>query len=82
MTDERLEWIESALVGLPIVGGIFGAGSEDPIFDLLMIAAPLLVLVIRVVGRGLVTQLLVGLYLLAFLAHVVAKHVREDRTRM
>jgi hypothetical protein len=81
MTDERLEWIETALGEVPLVGGIFGAGSEDPIYDLLMIAAPLLVLVIRVVGRVLVTQVLVGLYLLTFLAYVVAKHVREGRKR-
>ena len=82
MTDERLERIESALVELPIVGDIFAAGSTDPVFDLLMVAGPLLVLVIRVVGRGLVTQALVGLYLLTFLAYVVAKHVREGRKRM
>lgn len=81
MTDERLERIENKLRRLPLVGGIFGAGSADPIYDLLMVAAPLLLLVIRVVGRGLVTQALVGLYLLTFLAYVVAKHVREGRKR-
>ncbi|HKL27732.1 MAG TPA: hypothetical protein VJ898_00570 [Natrialbaceae archaeon] len=81
MTDQRLEWIENSLGEVPLVGGIFAAGSTDPIYDLLMIAAPLLVLVIRAVGRGLVTRVLVGLYLLMFLSYVVAKHVREGRKR-
>ncbi|MFT4891973.1 MAG: hypothetical protein ACI9YT_002912 [Halobacteriales archaeon] len=82
MTDERLERIENALVELPIVGEIFAAGSTDPIYDLLMVAGPLLLLVIRVVGREFVTQALVGLYLLSFLAYVVVRHVREGRKRM
>ena len=81
MNGKRLERIEDALVGLPVVGGIFAAGSSDPIYDLLMVAGPLLLLVVRVFGRGPVTLGLVVAYILVFVGYVVNKHRQEGRIR-
>jgi hypothetical protein len=75
--EDRLEQIETALTRLPIVGEIFAAGSSDPMYDLMMVAGPLLVILVRLVGRTLLTEGLVFLYLLSFVAYLLYRSARR-----
>jgi len=77
--SQRIERIDALLCDLPVVGPVFCAGSRDPIYDLLMVTGPLLLLLIRLLGRGIVTQGLTFLYLLSFVAYLGYKYAREKR---
>jgi len=75
--EDPIERIEATLTHLPIVGWVFGAGSSDPIYDLLIAAGPLLVVLVRVVGRTVVSQALVFLYLVSFVGYLLYKFARR-----
>ena len=57
----------------PIVGTVFDAGPNDSMFDLLLVAGPILILTIAFVGRSLPTTLLALGYVLAVLGRVLWK---------
>lgn len=79
MPVNPLDWMERLLAGLPIIGDVFRDGTADPVYDVLMVVGPLLVILIVLAGRSILTVGLVTLYLLSFVAYVGVKHVRERR---
>ncbi|MFQ3293803.1 MAG: hypothetical protein ACI9PP_000025 [Halobacteriales archaeon] len=79
MPVNPLDWMERLLAGLPIIGDVFRDGTADPVYDVLMVVGPLLVLVLVLAGRSIFTVGLVTLYLLSFVAYVGVKHVSERR---
>ncbi|MFW5919581.1 MAG: hypothetical protein ACOC0F_01240 [archaeon] len=79
MPEGPLDWVERLLAGLPIVGDVFRDGTADPVYDVLMVVGPLLLVLIVLVGRTNLTVGLAGLYLLSFVGYVGVKHVRERR---
>lgn len=58
---------------IPIIDALLAAGPNDQIFDSLLLAGPLLIVVIALVGRSLLTVLLAVGYLGVFLGYVVFK---------
>lgn len=77
-----LDWMERLLTGLPVIGDVFQDGTADPVYDVLMVVGPLLVILIVLAGRTILTVGLAGLYVLSFVAYVGVKHVRERRKAM
>ena len=61
------------LEDVPMVGPVLAAGADDPVFDALLLAGPLCVLVVALVGRTSATVALAAGYLLAFVGYVVLK---------
>lgn len=61
---------------LPFVEQVVESGADDRVFDGLLLAGPLVVLLIAVVGRSIFTQLLAAGYITVFLAHVLLNAAR------
>lgn len=61
---------------LPIVGWVRRAGADDPMFDLLLVLGPILVLVLTVLGRSMLSVSIGVLYLLAFVGVILYKWTR------
>ncbi|UPW00375.1 hypothetical protein M0R88_17950 [Halorussus gelatinilyticus] len=58
---------------VPIVGEILAAGPNDRVFDSLLLAGPLLVVAIALLGRSMFTSLSVVGYLVAFVGYTLTK---------
>ncbi len=65
------------LADVPIVGELLEAGAEDRVFDSLLLAGPILVLLIAVVGRSTLTTGIVVAYLLFFVGYVLYRGVSD-----
>lgn len=63
---------------VPVVGTVFEMGADDLLFDSLLLAGPLLVLVIVLGGRHPAAVALVALYLVVFLAKIGANSLRSE----
>ncbi|WP_455449595.1 hypothetical protein [Natrinema thermotolerans] len=62
---------------IPIVGDLLESGAEDRVFDSLLLAGPVLILVIAFLGRSTVTVGLAAAYVLFFVAYVLYRGVRR-----
>jgi len=56
---------------VPFVGAVIGSGADDRVFDGMLLAGPLVVAIIAVVGRSPLTVALAGIYIAVFLGHVL-----------
>lgn len=56
---------------LPVVQAVVNAGPDDSVFDALLLAGPLVLLVVALAGRSVVTEALAAGYLLAFVGYVL-----------
>ena len=61
---------------LPLVRQVVTSGAEDPVFDGLLLAGPLVVLLLALLGRSPFTQALALGYVVAFGAHVLSNALR------
>jgi hypothetical protein len=61
---------------LPILGELLVAGPDDPVFDWLVLAGPLVVVVLALLGRSPPTVVLAGAYVAAAVANVLKNAVR------
>lgn len=64
---------------LPIVSQVVSFGPESRLFDSLLIAGPLVVILIVFFGRNVFTLAIASSYLLWFVASVVYTGVQRDR---
>jgi hypothetical protein len=74
-----IERIDGVIRTLPIVGSWVRDGPRDPVYDLLMVAGPVVLLLVRLLGRGPLTEGLVLLYLLSFVGYLGSKYVGSER---
>jgi hypothetical protein len=58
---------------LPVVGPLLSAGTNDRIFDSLLLLGPPVIIGVGVIGRTPVTTTLVVLYLLVFVGYTALK---------
>ncbi|SFG35765.1 hypothetical protein SAMN04488063_1790 [Halopelagius inordinatus] len=58
---------------LPILGPVFDSGADDHVFDGLLLAGPLLLCVLALVGRTRVTTVIAAGYLLVFVGYILYK---------
>ncbi|AGB31588.1 hypothetical protein C488_14015 [Natrinema pellirubrum DSM 15624] len=65
------------LADVPVVGDLLESGAEDRVFDSLLLAGPVLILIIAVLGRSTVTVGLAAAYVLFFVAYVLYRGVRR-----
>ncbi|WP_137285022.1 hypothetical protein [Halorussus salinisoli] len=63
---------------VPIVGELFAAGPSDRVFDSLLLAGPLLIVFVALVGRSLLTTLLTVSYLATFIGYTFFKATTES----
>lgn len=61
---------------LPFVGAVFRFGANDVVLDAFLLAGPVVVLAMVVLGRTSVTELLAALYAVSFVGYVVYNGVR------
>ena len=75
--DSETDWMPR---NLPVVGRALAFGPGDPLYDVLLIAGPLVVLILALAGRNVVTVALAAGYVVGFVA-VLAYHVSpaDDR---
>lgn len=64
------------LQDLPVVGALFAAGADDPVFDALLLLGPLAILVIAMLGRTVVSIAIAVAYTGGFLGFIVYKGLR------
>jgi hypothetical protein len=64
---------------LPYVGAVFRFGARDRVLDTILLAGPVVVLAIVLLGRNPVTTILAGLYVLSFACYVVYNGVHRRR---
>lgn len=56
---------------VPLVDQIVESGADDHVYDTFMLMGPLVLVIVAVVGRTLLTEVVVGAHLLAFTTYVV-----------
>jgi len=56
---------------IPLIGQVIESGADDRIFDTLMLAGPLVVVLPALVGRNLFTEALAAAYLAVFVGYVL-----------
>jgi len=56
---------------IPLIGQVINSGADDRVFDALLLAGPLVVVVLALVGRNLVTEGLAAAYLAVFVGYVL-----------
>lgn len=61
---------------LPVIGPLFAAGADDPVFDALLLLGPIAILVISFLGRTMVTVAIAVAYTGGFLGYIVYKGLR------
>ncbi|MFB6075249.1 MAG: hypothetical protein ABEJ89_09570 [Haloarculaceae archaeon] len=59
----------------PLPPWLAEVGTDDPVFDVLLVAGPLVIALIAVLGRSLPTDALAAAYLLSFVGYVAYKGV-------
>jgi hypothetical protein len=62
---------------LPYVGAVFRFGASDRVLDSILLAGPVVVLAMILLGRNPVTTVIAGLYVLSFACYVVYKGVHD-----
>jgi len=58
---------------LPVVGAAFRFGTPDPFFAWLLLAGPLVLLLIALLGRSMVVETIATLYVLLLPLYVLKK---------
>ncbi|MFB6308044.1 MAG: hypothetical protein ABEH35_01820 [Haloarculaceae archaeon] len=56
---------------LPVVSAVFEAGADDRVFDSLLLAGPVVIGLIALLGRSIVTEALAVIYIAVFVAYVL-----------
>lgn len=74
-----MERIDAVLCEIPVFGALVRDGSRDSVYELLMVAGPILLILIRILGRGLITRGLVFFYLLSFVVYLGYNYRRFKR---
>jgi hypothetical protein len=64
---------------VPLVGGLLRAGASDPVYDALLVAGPVVVAALAVLGRSLATTALATAYVLTFVGYTLAKGLADYR---
>jgi hypothetical protein len=62
---------------LPLVSAVLRFGAQDRALDTILLAGPLVVLTMILLGRSAVTTAIVALYVLSFVGYVVYNGVTE-----
>lgn len=60
---------------LPAFGGIVDAGPDDRVFDGLLLAGPLVIGLVSVLGRTALTRVVAGTYVVVFVIYVLYRGV-------
>lgn len=58
------------LSDLPLVSLVQESGPDDPVFDLVVLVGPLVVLLIAILGRSVFTNALAALYIIVVVTYV------------
>ena len=62
---------------LPVVSAVVEAGADDRIFDSLLLIGPLIIGLIVLLGRSLVTEAVVVVYIAVFVGYTLYRAIRE-----
>ncbi|MFB6202155.1 MAG: hypothetical protein ABEI98_09115 [Halorhabdus sp.] len=65
---------------VPVVGTVLDSGADDRVFDSLLLAGPLVIVTIGVLGRSILTELLAVGYVTLFVGYVCYRGIdrRQD----
>ena len=63
---------------LPVIGAVFRFGAQDRVLDSILILGPLIVVFFAVLGRSILTETVVALYVLSFVVYVPYLAVTRD----
>lgn len=66
------------LRSVPVSGQVFEMGADDLLFDSLLLAGPILILLMVLGGRHPTIVALVSVYLLVFLSNICANFLRAE----
>ena len=58
---------------LPVVGAVFRFGARDRVLDSIILAGPVVVAALVLLGRNVLTTVLAALYVLSFVGYVLYK---------
>jgi len=61
---------------LPVVSAVFDAGADDRVFDSLLFAGPLVIVLIVALGRSLVTEAVAIAYIAGFVGYTLYQWVQ------
>lgn len=56
---------------IPLVGWILASGPDDRVFDALLLIGPVIIALIALLGRSLVVEAIVVVFLVAIVGHVL-----------
>ena len=62
---------------VPVVGTVVEAGADDRVFDALLLAGPVVIIVVAALGRSPLTVALAAAYIVAFVTYTLSLGVRS-----
>lgn len=68
---------------VPLLGAVLDSGPDDPVFDALLLAGPVVILLVALLGRRVPSVALAASYLAAVCSYVLYRWVvREESDRV